>query len=176
MSANKVMAAGRRELRDIVATVTVHETVLPLGAVVWAAVDKAPGFTPEGLIAEVRRNSNYHKTEWLRLESSEPIDPDLTARKLSAALDEAEAFVVQMPTEKVGLLFLEDGKVIQPDPARLNKYQPTQPNDAVTGPAASRSNPACSNATPRVRRSGSGSHTYPRTLRSSPDPSAQARA
>lgn len=51
---NKVMAAaGRRELRDLVDLVTIHETILPLGAVVWAAVEKSPGVTPEGLIAEI---------------------------------------------------------------------------------------------------------------------------
>jgi hypothetical protein len=57
-------AAGRREVRDLVDLVTVHETILPLGAVVWAAVEKSPGYTPEGLIAEVRRNSNYPAAEW----------------------------------------------------------------------------------------------------------------
>jgi len=35
-------AAGRREVRDLVDLVTIHETILPLGAVVWAAVEKSP--------------------------------------------------------------------------------------------------------------------------------------
>jgi hypothetical protein len=35
---NKVMAAaGRREVRGLVNLVTVHETILPLGAIIWAA-------------------------------------------------------------------------------------------------------------------------------------------
>jgi hypothetical protein len=38
------------------------------------------------------------------------------------ALDEAEAFVLRMPTEKIGLLFLKDGQVVQPDPGRLDDY------------------------------------------------------
>src|SRR5258707_6334305 len=100
-------AAGRRELRDIVDLVTIHETILPLGAVIWAAVEKPPGFTPEGLIAEIRRNSHYPGAEWLQLVSSEPLAPkDITGR-LRAALDEAEAFVMKMPTEKAELLFLK---------------------------------------------------------------------
>jgi hypothetical protein len=124
LATNKVMAAaGRRELRDLVDLVTVHETILPLGAVVWAAVEKSPGFTPEGLIAEIRRNSNYPRTEWLNLISSEPLDPNEIMTRLRAALDEAEAFVTQMPTEKVGLLFLKDGHVTQPDPGSLEDYQ-----------------------------------------------------
>ena len=124
LAMNKAMAAaGRRKLRDLVDLITIHETILPLGAVVWAAVEKAPGFTPEGLIAEIRRNSNYARTEWAKLSTSEPVDPVITMTQLWAFLDEAEAFVAKMPTEKAGLLFLEDGRVVQPDADRLDDYQ-----------------------------------------------------
>ncbi len=121
---NKVMAAaGRREVRDIVDLVTVHETVLPLGAAIWAAVEKSPGYTPEGLIAEIRRNSHYSAAEWRAVSAVEPIDPSAVLAKLRIALDEAEAFVARMPSEKLGLLFLENGRVVQPDPDRLDSYQ-----------------------------------------------------
>lgn len=124
LAMNKVMAAaGRRELRDLVDLLTIHERVLPLGAVVWAAVEKAPGFTPEGLIAEIRRNSNFPLERWRRIESAEPLDPKVIMPRLLKALDEADAFVAQMPTDKAGLLFLRDGRVVQPDPARLGEYQ-----------------------------------------------------
>lgn len=124
LATNKVMAAaGRRELRDIVDLVTVHETILTLGAVVWAAVEKSPGYTPEGLIAEIRRNSSYPAAEWRALASAEPLDPRVIIPKLRAALDDAEAFVSRMPTDKIGLLFLQDGKIVQPDPDRLDSYQ-----------------------------------------------------
>jgi hypothetical protein len=124
LAMNKVMAAaGRRELRDIVDLVTIHETILPLGATIWAAAEKSPGFTPEGLIAEIRRNANYPAAEWRALQTSEPLDPkDITAR-LRTALAAAEAFVVRMPTAKMGLLFLRAGEVVQPDPDRLEDYQ-----------------------------------------------------
>jgi hypothetical protein len=124
LSINKAMAAaGRREVRDIVDLVTTHETVLPLGAIVWAAVDKSPGFTPEGLIAEIRRNARYSAADWKALVSSEPIDPAGVLTRLRAALEEAEEFVARMPTEKAGLLFLRDGHVVQPDPDHLERYQ-----------------------------------------------------
>jgi hypothetical protein len=124
LAVDKVMAAlGRRAVRDILDLVTIHETILPLGAVIWAAVEKAPGFTPEGLIAEIRRTSIYSRDEWGILITSEPLDPDLIMQRLRGALDEAEAFVVKMPTDKVGLLFLKDGLVVQPDPERLQDYQ-----------------------------------------------------
>ena len=124
LAMNKVMAAaGRREVRNLVDLVTVHETILPLGAVIWAAVERAPGFTPEGLIAEIRRNSNYPAAEWRALAATEPIDPNAVTARLHAALDDAEAFVSWMPTGKKGLLFLQGSKVVQPEPDRLESYQ-----------------------------------------------------
>jgi hypothetical protein len=51
LAMNKVMAAaGRCELRDIVDLVTVHQTILPLGAVIWAAVENRPAPRPKGLL------------------------------------------------------------------------------------------------------------------------------
>jgi hypothetical protein len=124
LAINKVMAAaGRRELRDIVDLVTIHETILPVGALVWAAVEKSPGFTPEGLIGEIRRNACYPAAEWRALASSEPIDARDVLGRLREALDQAEAFVTRMPTDKIGLLFLTDGEIVEPDPGRLDDYQ-----------------------------------------------------
>jgi hypothetical protein len=42
---------------------------------------------------------------------------------LHEVLSEAEAFVTRMPTEKVGLLFLKRGHVVQPDADRLDEYE-----------------------------------------------------
>lgn len=124
LAINKVMAAaGRRELRDIVDLVRVHETILTLGALIWAAVEKSPGFTPEGLIAEIRRNACYPVAEWRALASADPIDPNDIMRRVRAALDDADAFVARMPTDRIGVLFLKNGKVVQPDPDRLDDYQ-----------------------------------------------------
>ncbi len=68
LALNKVQAAAnRRELRDIVDLVAIHETILPLGALVWAAVEKSPGFSPEALIEEIRRNSLHPAAEWRSL-------------------------------------------------------------------------------------------------------------
>src|ERR1035441_4694104 len=77
------------------------------------------GFTPEGLIAEIRRNAHYPAAEWRELVTTKPLDPQIVTTQLLAALDEAEAFVTRMPTDKLGLLFLQGGKVSQPDPDHL---------------------------------------------------------
>jgi len=125
LATNKVMAAaGRREPRDVVDLLTIHEEILPLGAVIWAAVEKALGFTPEGLINEIRRQAQYRAADFQRVASDPPIDPAATMQRLRQVLAEAEDFVRQMPTDKIGLLFLEDGHPVLPDPARLDDYTP----------------------------------------------------
>jgi hypothetical protein len=123
LGVNKVMAAAsRREPRDIIDLITLHKTVLPLGALIWAAVNIAPGYTPEGLIAEIRRNARYPAEELRQLAAEPPIEPDAILRRLRAALDAADQFVTTMPSEKAGLLFLDTGRPVQPDPSRLDAY------------------------------------------------------
>ncbi|MGA2027575.1 MAG: hypothetical protein ABSH17_11000 [Syntrophobacteraceae bacterium] len=123
LATNKVMAAaGRREPRDVVDLVMIHEQVLPLGAVVWAAVGKSLGFTPEGLINEIRRLARYTEADFRRVASDPPVDPAATMARLRHVLNEAEDFVMRMPTDKIGLLFLKDGKVVQPDPDHPDEY------------------------------------------------------
>ncbi len=123
LATNKLMAAaGRREPRDIVDLVDIHDTILPLGAVACAAVDKALGFTPEGLINEVRRLARYTTADFARVTSDPPVDPGATLHRLRDALEEADAFVRRIPTDKIGLLFLQDGHPVQPDPEHLDAY------------------------------------------------------
>lgn len=124
LATNKVGAAyGRREPRDIVDLLTSHERILSLGSLVWAAADKAPGFTPEGIINEIRRVARYNAEDFRRVASEPPVDAAMTMTRLREILQEADVFVRRMPTEKVGLLFLKDGQVVRPDPDHLEEYQ-----------------------------------------------------
>lgn len=123
LAVNKLMAAAsRREARDVVDLLTLHNRIVPLGALVWAAVNVAPGYTPEGLIAEVRRNARYPAEEFRQLEVDHPIDPAAVMHALRAALEEAEKFVDAMPGAQAGLLFLRAGVPVQPDPGNLQDY------------------------------------------------------
>jgi hypothetical protein len=38
-------------------------------------------------------------------------------------LDQAERFVSRMPSDKAGLIFLEGGRAVQPDPEHLDRYE-----------------------------------------------------
>lgn len=123
LATNKIMAAaGRREPRDIVDLVHIHSCILPLGAVAWAAVGKSLGFTPEALINEVRRLARYREEDFRRVRSEPAVDGEQVMRRLRAALEQADSFVRRMPTDRVGMLFLENGTPVQPDPDRLDDY------------------------------------------------------
>jgi hypothetical protein len=123
IATNKALAAaGRQVPRDVLDLLHIHENHLPLGAVLWAAVGKDPGYSPESLAAEIRRNARYRPDEYEALPMAEPIDAGEVNRRLRAALDAAEQFMRMMPAGKEGLLFLEDGKPVQPDPRRMERY------------------------------------------------------
>jgi hypothetical protein len=82
---NKALAAAGREVpRDVLDLLYIHETHLPLGAVIWAAVGKDPGYSPESLINEIRRNARYRADDYAALPIAEPIDAGDVARRLSA--------------------------------------------------------------------------------------------
>lgn len=124
LAINKLFAAaGRSEPRDIFDLMIIHESVAPLSVVIWAGVEKSPGFTPEGLTAEVRRNLIHPLSAWQEVAVDTPLDAQMITAKVRSALDQAEAFALQMPTDRLGRLFLDDtGAIVEPDPAHLDDY------------------------------------------------------
>ena len=75
LATNKAAAAAdRRVPRDIVDLVTIHERILPLGAVISAAVGRFPGPTPEQMLDEIRRRGRFTKDEFEVLAVEKPID------------------------------------------------------------------------------------------------------
>ena len=123
IATNKALAAaGRQAPRDALDLLHIHERHLPLGAVIWAAVGKDPGYSPESLLNEIRRNARYRADEYEALVMAAPIDAGDVARRLRTALATVETFARAMPAGKEGLLFLQDGKPVLPDPQHLDDY------------------------------------------------------
>ena len=124
LATNKASAAAdRREPRDIVDLVTIHESILPLGAVLCAAVGRFPGQSPEEMLAEITRHSRFTAEEFRVLATERPIDvPDLH-RRIRRMIEDAEFFIDRVPSDAVGVVFLDGGKPVQPDIASLDKYQ-----------------------------------------------------
>lgn len=118
LAINKVLAlAGRDEPRDILDTLQCHEHVLPLGALIWAAPGKDPGYSPLSLLEMVRRRGRVRPEDLARLHLADP--PDLHALKTAwlAALDAAEGFVRRRPPEEAGCLYyaVTQDRFVDPD-------------------------------------------------------------
>ncbi|MBV9757384.1 MAG: hypothetical protein JO047_10055, partial [Alphaproteobacteria bacterium] len=71
----------------------------------------------------IRRNARYRADDYADLQLTEQVDAADVARRLREALDRAAAFVRAMPGGREGLLFLEGGLPVQPDPASLARYE-----------------------------------------------------
>jgi hypothetical protein len=124
LATNKASAAAdRRVPRDIVDLVTIHETILPLGAVVCAAVGKFPGPTPEGMLAEITRHSRFTAEEFEALATTEPVDVPGLHRRIRSMMEDAESFIAKLPSDAVGVIFMDGDKAVQPDVDALDKYQ-----------------------------------------------------
>ena len=111
LALNKVLTlAGRDEARDFLDVVTVHEELLSLGALLWAAVGKDAGFTPLSLLELVRRRGQYRPEDFAPLRLAVPID--LTAMKETwlGALEDAAAFVRGRPAAEAGCLYFSASK------------------------------------------------------------------
>ena len=116
---NKVLAlAGRSEIRDFVDVLHLHDTYLSLGALVWAASGKDPGFTPEFLLDQMGRHVAYRQTDLDRLSLRKPLDLRRLKLRWIAAVDSATTTVSKLPPEEVGCLYLgPDLQPRTPDPA-----------------------------------------------------------
>ncbi|MBF0438595.1 MAG: nucleotidyl transferase AbiEii/AbiGii toxin family protein [Magnetococcales bacterium] len=124
LATNKAAAAAdRRVPRDIVDLVTIHESILPLGAVVCAAVGRFPGQSPEGMLSEIRRHGRFTAEEFRVLATESPIDVPGMHRRIRRMIEEAEDFIGRIPSEFVGFIFLSDGTPVQPDLDALENYQ-----------------------------------------------------
>ncbi|MGH7997463.1 MAG: hypothetical protein ACREFX_14040 [Opitutaceae bacterium] len=118
LAVNKVLAlAGREESRDLVDTLYVHENVLGLGALCWAAAGKDPGFSPSALVEMLRTKGPITATELRTLDLMRSLDPADLKRRWTSALGAAARFVQRMPAEEIGCLYYNPGRkqFVQPE-------------------------------------------------------------
>lgn len=119
LATNKVLAAaGRRVIRDFLDVMHLHETYLPLGALVWAATGKDPGLSPLFILNELVRTSKYREEDIQDVQLSRPVSLVELKQKLLGAVRAAEELVSRLPADDLGCLYLDaTGKVVTPDPA-----------------------------------------------------------
>jgi hypothetical protein len=123
LATNKASAAAdRREPRDVVDLVTIHESILPLGAVVCAAVGRFPGLSPEEMLSEIVRHSRFTAEEFRSLATERPLDAADLHRRIRAMIEDAEKFVGHIPSDDVGVVFMDGDRVVQPELPELERY------------------------------------------------------
>lgn len=106
LAVNKVLAlAGRDEPRDFVDILYVHEQVLRLAALVWAAAGKDPGLSALSLLELLGRRGRYRPEDFDRLALAKPFDLPAARTTWMDALGEADAFVRGRPPEEYGCLY-----------------------------------------------------------------------
>jgi len=116
LAVNKVLAmAGRREPRDYYDVIKLHEAGQTLAMLAWAAPAKDPGLTPELILDEINRHSNYLASE---LQAEFPdAEPRAMKKILLAATHEARDLFPKLPLSQVGYLYLDrKGRAALPDP------------------------------------------------------------
>jgi PAS domain-containing protein len=116
---NKVLAlAGRNELRDFVDVLYLDETYLSLGAMIWAACGKDPGYTPDFLLDQAARHTSYAQQELDLLLLKKPMNMPAMKQQWLQALERARDLIASLPREEIGCLYLDaDGVVVDPDPS-----------------------------------------------------------
>jgi hypothetical protein len=122
LAVNKTLAlAGRDEPRDYVDILFVHQRVLPLGGLVWAAVGKDPGFTPLSLLELLKRRGRHRPETLARLDLVAPVDLVAAKEIWLGALAAADQFIRARPADELGCLYYSAAqqKFVLPGPGAL---------------------------------------------------------
>lgn len=117
LAINKLLAlVGRDEARDFLDVLNIHNNLLPLGPLCWAACGKDPGLSPNLLLDLLKRRGKYRPEDFSRLNLSQKVDVQDLKRNWLAALQSADDFMKRAPAEDVGCLYLSksQNKFIEP--------------------------------------------------------------
>jgi hypothetical protein len=108
LAINKVLAlVGRDEARDFLDVIDIMESTLPLGALLWAAAGKDPGFTPLALLELLQRRGTYRPEDFARLHLALPLDLVALKERWRSALTDAAAFIRARPPDEMGCLYYD---------------------------------------------------------------------
>jgi hypothetical protein len=125
LAINKVLTlAGRDEPRDVLDTLHVHQEVLVLGALCWAACGKDPGFSPLSLLGLLRRRGRVRQEDLDRLDLVKPLELRDIKQMWLDALDGVEAFVDSRPPDQIGCLYFSASRQRFVDPRQVTDAVP----------------------------------------------------
>ncbi len=118
LAINKVLAlVGRSEVRDFLDILQLDREYLSLGAIIWAACGKDPGFTPSLILDQTNRHSRYQESELKGEKLVRPVDLKELKRQWIAAREDAATLIAQLPSDEIGCLYLDEQcRPVTPDP------------------------------------------------------------
>ena len=122
LATNKVLAlVGRSEIRDFLDTLQLDRWYLSLGAIVWAACGKDPGFTPQRILDMANRHSRYQESDLRSENLVRQVDLKELKEQWIEARERAEALFERLPSEEIGCLYLDqESRPVTPDTSRLD--------------------------------------------------------
>lgn len=123
LAINKVLAlVGRNEPRDFLDVLHAHKTILPLGALCWAAAGKDPGFTPSSLLDLLRRRGKFQQDDFNRLKLNQPVELTQLKTDWLLVLEIAQEFIDSRPSEEMGCLYFSknNSQFFAPQPEDSN--------------------------------------------------------
>ncbi len=128
LAVNKVLTlVGRDEPRDFFDTLYLHESVIPLGALVWAAVGKDPGLNPQMLLELLQRKGRVSPEEVRRLDLKKTPNPAALHEQWKSALHSAREWISQRPAHEAGCLYT------QPESGLVWAPKPDEPTEVLWG-------------------------------------------
>jgi hypothetical protein len=121
---NKVLAAvNRSEFRDVFDLVEISRRYLSIAALVSAATAIDAGWSPEGMINEMSRNTRRTPDAYDGLRNLKHETAYVMVADYHQALRQARAYVARLPSSAFGKIYLADGQPVEADPDRLDTYQ-----------------------------------------------------
>ncbi len=75
------------------------------------------------MLAEITRHSRFTAQEFQVFATEQPIDARDLHRRIRSMIEDAERFVAKLPSDAVGVIFMEGEKPVQPDLNALDMYQ-----------------------------------------------------
>ena len=118
LATNKVLAlGGRTEFRDFLDILYLDNSYLSLGAIVWAACGKDPGYTPSLLLDMANRHIRFQESDLKGEHLARPLDLRELKKQWLQARERAEALFLALPEDELGCLYLDSGnQPVTPDP------------------------------------------------------------
>ncbi len=120
LAVNKALAlASRSEIRDFLDILYLDVSYLSLGAILWAACGKDPGYTPDLLLDMASRHVRFQETDLKAEMLAHPLDLRDLKKQWVAAREGAEKLFLRLPERELGCLYLNArNQPVTPDPDR----------------------------------------------------------